>query len=59
MDKIDELLQWMQNIELTQIINIIIAIVLIIFTVIFSPIVSLGISKIFNIKNRQPLPSKL
>lgn len=52
MDKIDEVLQWIQNIELTQIINIIISIVIVIFTVIFSPIISLGISKIFNIKKK-------
>lgn len=50
MDKIDELIQWIQNIELTQIINIIIAIVVIILTLIFNSIISLGITKIFNWK---------
>lgn len=50
MDKIDEFVQWIQNIELSQIINTIIAIVLIILTVIFSPIISYGITKIFNWK---------
>lgn len=52
MDKIDELVQWIQSIELTQIINIIIGIVLIILTLIFSSIISLGITKLFNWKKK-------
>lgn len=50
MDKINELVQWIQNIEITQIVDIIIAIVLIIFTIILSPFVSLLISKLLNWK---------
>lgn len=50
MEKINELIEWIQNIELSQIINIIIAIVLVIFTVILSPLISYIISKIFNWK---------
>lgn len=52
MDKINELVQWISNVELSQIINIIVAIVVIIFTVIISPFISLGISKIFNWKKK-------
>ena len=52
MDKINELIGWIGNIELSQIINIIIAIVIIIFTVILSPIISLGITKIFGWKKK-------
>lgn len=52
MDKIHEMVQWIQNIELSQIINIIISIVLIILTVIFSPIISYGVTKIFNWKKK-------
>ena len=50
MNKIDELIQWIQNIEISQIINLMIAIVLIIFTVIISPFISLIIAKIVNFK---------
>ena len=50
MNKIDELIQWIQNIEISQIINIMIAIVLIILTVIISPFISLLIAKIVNFK---------
>ena len=50
MEKINELIELIQNIELSQIINIIIAIVIVIFTVILSPLISYIISKIFNWK---------
>ena len=52
MNKINELMQWISNVELSQIINIIIAIVAVIFTVILSPFISLGIAKIFNWKKK-------
>lgn len=50
MDKINELVAWIQSIELSQIINVIICIVAIIFTVIISPFISLAIAKIFGWK---------
>ena len=53
MDKINELIQWIGEVELAQIINIIIAIVVVIFTVILSPFISLGIAKIFNWKKKR------
>ncbi len=40
MDKINEILTWMQNIELNQIIDVIVAIVGIILAVILSPLIS-------------------
>ena len=53
MSKIDELITWIQSIEITQIIDIIIAIVLVIFSVIISPLLGLLISKIFNWKKKK------
>lgn len=50
MDKINELVAWIQSIELSQVINVIICIVAIIFTVIISPFISLAIAKIFGWK---------
>lgn len=50
MDKINELVAWIQSIELSQVINLIICIVAIIFTVIISPFISLLIAKIFGWK---------
>ena len=50
MDKINELVQWIGSIELSQVINVIICIVSIIFTVIISPFLSLAIAKIFGWK---------
>ena len=50
MDKINELVQWIGSIELSQVINVIICIVAIIFTVIISPFISLAIAKIFGWK---------
>lgn len=50
MDKINELVAWIQSIELSQVINVIICIVAIIFTVIISPFISLLIAKIFGWK---------
>ena len=53
MDKIDELVTWIQSIEITQILDIIIAIVVAIFSVIISPLLSLLIAKIFNWKKKK------
>lgn len=53
MEKINELITWIQNIELNQIINLIIAIVAIILTIIFSSTISLVITKIFNMKKKK------
>ena len=53
MDKINEILTWMQNIELNQIIDVIVAIVGIILAVILSPLISYWISKIFHIKGKK------
>ena len=50
MDKINELVQWIGSIELSQVINVIICIIAIIFTVIISPFLSLAIAKIFGWK---------
>lgn len=50
MDRINELVAWIQSIELSQVINVIICIVAIIFTVIISPFISLAIAKIFGWK---------
>ena len=50
MDKINELVAWIQSIELSQVINLIICIVAIIFTVIISPFISLLIAKVFGWK---------
>ena len=50
MDKINELIEWIESIELSQIINVIICIVAIIFTVIISPFISYAIAKIFGFK---------
>lgn len=50
MDKVNELVTWIQSIELSQVINVIICIVAIIFTVIISPFISLAIAKIFGWK---------
>ena len=50
MDKINELVQWIGSIELSQVINVIICIVSIIFTVIISPFLSLAIAKILGWK---------
>ena len=48
MDKINELVQWIGSIELSQVINVIICIVSIIFTVIISPFLSLAIANMNN-----------
>ena len=53
MNKIDELVTWIQSIEITQILDIIIAIVVAIFSVIISPLLSLLIAKIFNWKKKK------
>ena len=53
MDKINEILTWMQNIELNQIIDVIVAIVGIILAVILSPLISYWISKIFHMKYKR------
>lgn len=53
MDKINEVLTWMQNIELNQIIDVIVAIVGIILAVILSPLISYWISKIFHMKYKR------
>lgn len=53
MNKIDELVTWIQSIEITQILDIIIAIVVAIFSVIISPLSSLLIAKIFNWKKKK------
>ena len=53
MDKINELVTWIQSIEITQILDIIIAIVVAIFSVIISPLLSLLIAKIFNWKKKK------
>ena len=53
MEKINELITWVQNIELNQIINLIIAIVAIILTVTFSSGISYIITKIFNFKKKK------
>lgn len=50
MDKINELIEWIKSIELSQVINVIICIVAIIFTVIISPFISYAIAKIFGLK---------
>ena len=50
MDKINEFIQWIQSIEISQVINLIIAIVAIILTVIVSPFISLAVAKIFGWK---------
>ena len=50
MDKVNELVAWIQSIELSQVINVSICIVAIIFTIIISPFLSLGIAKIFGWK---------
>ena len=50
MDKINELIEWIQSIELSQVINVIVCIVAIIFTVIISPFISYAIAKIFGWK---------
>ena len=50
MDKINELVQWIQSIELSQIINVIIAIVGIVLTIVISPLISYVITKIFEWK---------
>lgn len=53
MEKINELITWVQNIELNQIINLIIAIVAIILTIIFSSTISFLITKLINIKKKK------
>lgn len=53
MNKFEELITWIQNIELEQIINVIIAIVIAILTVILSSLISLIITKIFNMKKKK------
>lgn len=53
MNKINELVEWIQNIELNQIINLMIAIVLIILSIILSPILSLLITKIVHWKKNK------
>ena len=53
MDKINEVFTWMQNIELNQIIDVIVAIVGIILAVILSPLISYWISKIFHMKYKR------
>lgn len=50
MDKINELIEWIESIELSQIINLIVCIVAIILTVIISPLISYAIAKIFGYK---------
>lgn len=50
MDKINELIEWIESIELSQVINVIVCIVAIILTVIISPLISYAIAKLFGLK---------